>query len=162
MKTQSKINFKISIYSNIKSNKILKRIPWWSSGQDSALSLLRVRFKSLVRELRSCKPYGVARIKEKRSLHSLVWQILKTESFVCLFFKIWPHFTARCSLQDLRSPTRGRIQATAVTAQNPNRWITRELPVHKDGFMSPLVTNLIDPSNGSNHDMDLSFCIYSY
>ena len=91
MKTQSKINFKISIYSNIKNNKILRRVPWWSSGQDSALSLPRMRFQSFIRELRSGKPFGVARIKEKRCLHSLVWWILKTESFVCLLFKIWPH-----------------------------------------------------------------------
>ena len=42
-------------------------ITWWPSGQDSALSLLRVRVQSLVGEVRSCKPYSLAkRKKEKR------------------------------------------------------------------------------------------------
>lgn len=43
-------------------------ITWWPSAQDSALSLLRVRVQSLVSEVRSCKPYSLAkRRKEKRS-----------------------------------------------------------------------------------------------
>ena len=42
-------------------------ITWWPSGQDSALSLLRVGVQSLVGEVRSCKPYSLAkRKKEKR------------------------------------------------------------------------------------------------
>uniref|UniRef100_A0A8C0DVP5 Uncharacterized protein n=1 Tax=Balaenoptera musculus TaxID=9771 RepID=A0A8C0DVP5_BALMU len=36
-------------------------IPWRSSGWDSALSLPRAWIQSLVRELRSCKPHGVAK-----------------------------------------------------------------------------------------------------
>ena len=43
-------------------------ITWWPSAQHSALSLLRVRVQSLVSEVRSCKPYSLAkRRKEKRS-----------------------------------------------------------------------------------------------
>ena len=42
-------------------------ITWWPSAQHSALSLLRVRVQSLVSEVRSCKPYSLAkRRKEKR------------------------------------------------------------------------------------------------
>ena len=36
-------------------------IPWQSSGQDSELSLLGAQVQSLVGELRSCKPHGVAK-----------------------------------------------------------------------------------------------------
>ena len=50
-------------------------IPWWSSGKDSALSLLRARVQSLVRELRSCKPCSVAKKekkerKQRKSIHA--------------------------------------------------------------------------------------------
>ena len=38
-------------------------IPWWSSGLDSALSLQGPGVQSLVGELRSHKPQGVAKIK---------------------------------------------------------------------------------------------------
>ena len=39
-------------------------IPWWSSGQDSVLSLPKVQIQSLVRKLRSYKPCGMAREKK--------------------------------------------------------------------------------------------------
>ena len=39
----------------------VQRIPWRSSGKDSAFSLLRVQVQSLVRELRSHKPCSVAK-----------------------------------------------------------------------------------------------------
>ena len=41
-------------------------ISWWSSGQDSALLLLRVWVQSLVRELRSHKPHSVALTPPKK------------------------------------------------------------------------------------------------
>ena len=40
-------------------------IPWWSSGQASVLSLPRAWVQSLVGELRSRKPRGVAKKKKK-------------------------------------------------------------------------------------------------
>ena len=41
-------------------------IPWWSSGEDSALSLLSLWVRSLVRELRSGKPPSTAKTATKR------------------------------------------------------------------------------------------------
>ena len=41
-------------------------IPWWSSGQDFTPSLLRMWVQSLVRDLRSHKPYGVVKKKKKK------------------------------------------------------------------------------------------------
>ena len=38
-----------------------KGVPWWSSGQDSVLSLLWAQVQSLVRELGSWKPCGVVK-----------------------------------------------------------------------------------------------------
>ena len=37
------------------------RLPWQSSGSDSTLSMQGVQFQSLVRELRSHMPYGMAK-----------------------------------------------------------------------------------------------------
>ena len=39
----------------------IQGIPWWSSGQDSVLSLLRAWVQSLVWELRSHEPSGTAK-----------------------------------------------------------------------------------------------------
>ena len=44
--------------------KVHEGIPWWSSGQDSALSLPKFWIQSLVRKLRSYKPCGIARKKK--------------------------------------------------------------------------------------------------
>ena len=41
-------------------------IPWQSNGRDSALSLLRAWVQSLVRELGSHKPLGMAKKKRKK------------------------------------------------------------------------------------------------
>ena len=38
-----------------------KGVPWWSSGWDSVLLLLRTLVQSLVGELRSNKPCGMAK-----------------------------------------------------------------------------------------------------
>ena len=40
-------------------------IPWQSSGQDTVLPLTGARVQSLFRELRSCKPPGVAKKKKR-------------------------------------------------------------------------------------------------
>ena len=37
-------------------------------------------------------------------------------------------FGTPLGLEDLSSPTRGRIQATEVKALSPNHWTARELP----------------------------------
>ena len=64
----------------------------------------------------------------------------------------WPHSGARrdlrfcfcflamlCSLWDFSSQTRARIQATALKAQSPNHWTTKEL-----SFFFDLATRLLE------------------
>ena len=46
--------------------KVIMGIPWQSSGYDLLLSLLLAWVQSLVRKLRSHKPYSVAKKKEKK------------------------------------------------------------------------------------------------
>ena len=59
--------FMIKINSPQKVGILKKRgIPWRSSGQDSALSLLRAQVQSLVGELRSHKPCSTAKKKKSR------------------------------------------------------------------------------------------------
>jgi hypothetical protein len=47
-------------------NNCIMRIPWWSSGEDSALSPPRLRVQSLVGELRYCKSQRMANKREKK------------------------------------------------------------------------------------------------
>ena len=51
-------------------------IPWWSSGLDSSLSLPGPQFPSLVGELRSQKPRGMA--KQNETIKSSLSQITPT------------------------------------------------------------------------------------
>ena len=51
-------------------------IPWWSSGYDSVLSLLRAWFQSLVWKLRSHNPRSMAKgIKNKNEIkiYYFIW-----------------------------------------------------------------------------------------
>ena len=61
---------RIRIQSQYTKISCISEIPWWSSGQHSALSLLRVWVQSLVRELRSCKPCCVAKNKSVTVLYT--------------------------------------------------------------------------------------------
>ena len=46
-------------------------LPWWSSGYDSALPLQGAWVRSLVGEIRSCIPCGVAKGKKKKVKNGL-------------------------------------------------------------------------------------------
>ena len=66
------------------------RIPWWSSGSDSMLSLPGPWVQSLVREVTSHKPHSVAKKKKmgqrcegKNVSFSLVLNFRERESTVC-------------------------------------------------------------------------------
>lgn len=41
-------------------------VPWWSSGYNSVLLLLRAWIQSLNGELGSCKPCSMAKLKKKK------------------------------------------------------------------------------------------------
>ena len=51
-------------------------IPWWSSGQDSILLLLRTQVQSLVGELGSLKLHGMAKKKKRKDVSKTNFQIL--------------------------------------------------------------------------------------
>lgn len=46
-------------------------VPWWSSGYNSVLLLLRAWIQSLNGELGSCKPCSMAKLKKKKKKTSL-------------------------------------------------------------------------------------------
>ena len=67
--TKNQLFFCALTRNNLKRNyeNNFMGIPWWSSGQDSSLSLPRVRVQSLVGELRSREPRGQKKKKKKIS-----------------------------------------------------------------------------------------------
>lgn len=46
-------------------------VPWWSSGYNSVLLLLRAWIQSLNGELGSCKPCSMAKLKKKKKNFSV-------------------------------------------------------------------------------------------
>ena len=59
-------------------------IPWWSSGQESVLSLPRARVQSLVRELRFHKLRGAAE-KKKKECHLVPFMTIHSFSPYILY-----------------------------------------------------------------------------
>ena len=53
--------------ASVWSNENILGIPWQSSDEDSALSLPEPRFDFWLENLRSCKPWGTAQKKNKKT-----------------------------------------------------------------------------------------------
>ena len=67
---------------NKPKNKKQWKLLWWSSGQDSMLPLQQAQVGSLipVGELRSCKPCGTVKNKQKNFLKVLLTKCLEDKS----------------------------------------------------------------------------------
>lgn len=57
-------NFSLGLLAILEFKLHILGIPWKFSGQDSTFPLQVTRVRSLIRELRSCTPQGVAKISK--------------------------------------------------------------------------------------------------
>ena len=64
------LNLSINSFLSAYKQRAFGEFPGCPRGQDFALSLLRAQFQSLIRELRFCKPYSVAKEKKSASLNT--------------------------------------------------------------------------------------------